>query len=210
MDWLATSPGDIKLGSLSDQRIVRNCFGNAALARTTAEHLVLQDRYGVPVISTVRQHAQGVFDALLEGSGMVSALFDQAGAELFCPYLDSRMVRLAVVLAWGPGRHRDLLRHALARHTLPELAERPRIDFEPPLQSWLAPGGRLAPLIEHIGTHDFVEARTFRQARTQPSGFLYRLLCYDLWHKLFVERSLPRTLPRTPAWRQQVVALAAG
>lgn len=200
-----------RFGSASDWQMVRTCFGESSLARIAAEQRALLEGHGVSSPPSLRRHARGVLDALLGRSGLVTALFDQAGAELFCPFLDSRMVRLSLELAARPDRsRRGLLRDALSRHALPELARRPGAGLESPLLDWLAPGDRLSPLVERIGMYDFLEGQTMQKVRARPSAFLYRLLCYDLWHKLFVERSLPRSQPLTLAWRQQVVALAAG
>jgi hypothetical protein len=69
----------------------------------------------------------------------------------------------------------------------------------------LAPGGQLRPLVERIGPHDFLLPGTLERAAARPGWFLYSLLCYDLWHKLFIERSLPR---RACAVRRDAPALA--
>ena len=50
---------------------------------------------------------------------------------------------------------------------------------------------RLRPLVERIGAHDFLRRAVLARAKARPNWFLYSLLCYDLWHKLFIERSLP-------------------
>jgi hypothetical protein len=40
-------------------------------------------------------------------------------------------------------------------------------------------------------------------ALARPNWFLYSLLCYDLWHKLFIERSLARPTQSLVASEQQ-------
>src|SRR5262249_13120536 len=57
---------------------------------------------------------------------------------------------------------------------------------------WLAPGGQLRPLAERIASYDFIDRRSLERSLAAPNWFLSSLLCYDLWHKLFIERSLPR------------------
>jgi hypothetical protein len=61
----------------------------------------------------------------------------------------------------------------------------------------------LEALVRGLAPHDFVDPPTLERVRQRPTWFLYSLVCYDLWHKLFIERSLARperpTLPRREA-----------
>ena len=72
------------------------------------------------------------------------------------------------------------------------MAYRFKLGFGQPVFEWMAPGGQLRSWVEQIGTYDFVDAGARTIALARPNWFLYSLLCYDLWHKLFIERSLPR------------------
>ena len=79
------------------------------------------------------------------------------------------------------------------------LAYRGKLGFGQPIFEWLAPGGQLRPLVEQIGHYDFLAPDLRATALARPGWFLYSLLCFDLWHKLFIDRSLSRTsLPFTP------------
>jgi hypothetical protein len=89
-------------------------------------------------------------------------------------------------------RPKELLKRALERVAPPDLARRRKLGFGQPIFEWLAPGGQLRPLVERIGPHDFLHPAALERAAVRPGWFLYSLLCYDLWHKLFIERSLPR------------------
>jgi hypothetical protein len=73
------------------------------------------------------------------------------------------------------------------------MARRPKLGFGQPVFEWLAPLGQLRSLAERLGRHEFVDPATLRRSLRQPNWFLYSLLCYDLWHRLFIERSLARS-----------------
>jgi hypothetical protein len=75
------------------------------------------------------------------------------------------------------------------------LAQRTKLSFGQPIFEWLAPGGSLRPLVDRIGAYEFVEPDVLARVRQRPTWFLYSLLVYDLWHKLFIERSLSREAP---------------
>ena len=105
------------------------------------------------------------------------------------------MVRLAMSIEprrrFPYRRPKDLLKQALARHVGRELAYRFKLGFGQPVFEWMAPGGQLRPWVERIGEYDFVPASVRAAAMERPSWFLYSLLCYDLWHKLFIEGERP-------------------
>src|SRR5262249_39836873 len=90
-------------------------------------------------------------------------------------------------------RPKHLLKAALARHAAAELAHRPKLGFGQPILEWLAPSGQLRPLVERIGAHEFLGGDAFRAALARPGWFLSNLLCYDVWHKLFIEGHHPST-----------------
>jgi hypothetical protein len=101
------------------------------------------------------------------------------------------MVRLAFAIPpsrrFPYRRPKDLLKQALVRHVGKELAYRFKLGFGQPVFEWMAPGGQLRPWVERIGHYDFVPAAVRTAAMERPSWFLYSLLCFDLWHKLFIE-----------------------
>jgi asparagine synthetase B (glutamine-hydrolysing) len=112
---------------------------------------------------------------------------------LLCPFLDSRVVRLAMNLApsvrFRFRRPKDLLKRSLARQAPAFLATRKKLGFGQPIFEWLAPGGQLRPLVERIEDYPFVDRGALERSLAQPNWFLYSLLCYDLWHKRFIDRS---------------------
>jgi asparagine synthase (glutamine-hydrolysing) len=202
-----------RVASFTDRAAVEACFGRAAVADAAAGRQALVDRYHAGAGAQDRLHATGYLGEAMDSASLWTTLFNQAGAELFCPFLDSRVLRLALSLApavrYPFRRPKDLLKRALARQAPEGLARRGKLGFGQPVFEWLGPGGQLRPLVERIAAYDFVERRALEQARARPNWFLYSLLCYDLWHKLFIDRSLPRPAALTPEWRDAVGALAA-
>jgi asparagine synthase (glutamine-hydrolysing) len=183
----------------ADWPAVEACFGAAGVAEASAWRRGLLDLFAVPAAPLDRLHAAGFLGEAVDSAGLWATLFNAAGADLLCPFLDSRLLRLALnlppALRYPFRRPKELLKRALARYAAQDLATRCKLGFGQPIFEWLAPGGQLAPLVEAIGPHDFVDGPTLRRARQRPTWFLYSLLCYDLWHKLFVQRSLPRPAP---------------
>jgi asparagine synthase (glutamine-hydrolysing) len=183
----------------TDLTSVRACFGDEAVAAAAASRRALLDQYRVPANPLDRLHAAGFLGEAMDSASLWATLFNRAGADLLCPFLDSRVIRLALRLApevrYPFRRPKDLLKKALARLAPPDLATRTKLGFGQPIFEWLAPGGQLRPLVERIGTHDFLDRKSLERSLAAPNWFLSSLLCYDLWHKLFIERSLPRPAP---------------
>jgi asparagine synthase (glutamine-hydrolysing) len=201
-----------RVAAFADRAAVEACFGREAVAEAAADRRALLDLYAVPEGPLDRLHAAGFLGEAVDSAGLWTTLFNHAGGDLFCPFLDSRLLRLALSLApevrYPFRRPKDLLKRALARAAPDDLARRPKLGFGQPIFEWLAPGGQLRPLVERIGRYDFVDPAALARTRTRPTWFLYSLLCYDLWHKLFIRRSLPRPSRLTPAWREEATTLA--
>ncbi len=180
-----------RVAAFADWPAVEACFGPQAVAAAAAGRRRLLDLYAVPYRPQDRLHAAGFLGEAVDSAGLWATLFQRAGVDLLCPFLDSRIVRLALNLApqvrYRFRRPKDLLKRALARHAGAELANRCKLGFGQPIFEWLAPGGQLAPLVGGLGTHSFVEADTLRRVRRRPTWFLYSLVVYDVWHRLFVE-----------------------
>ena len=185
-----------RIASFADWEATRSAFGHDAVAGAAAARRSLLDRLAVPPSSLDRLHGAGFLGEAVDSASLWVTLFNHAGADLFCPFLDSRMLRLALSLPpavrYPFRRPKELLKRALENAAPPGLARRRKLGFGQPIFEWLAPGGQLRPLVDRIGAHDFLRPHALEQAKARPNWFLYCLLCYDLWHKLFVERSLPR------------------
>jgi asparagine synthase (glutamine-hydrolysing) len=183
------------------------CFGRAAVEDAAFYRRDLLDVYEVEHEPMQRLHAAGFLGEAMDSASLWATLFNAAGLELLCPFLDSRMVRLAMNLTpnvrFRFRRPKDLLKRSLARSVPPSLVRRPKLGFGQPIFEWLAPGGQLRLLAESAGRHDFVDRVAFAEALSRPNWFLYSLVCYDVWHRLFIERSLPA---REPLARETTLA----
>jgi asparagine synthase (glutamine-hydrolysing) len=195
--------------SFADWAAARACFGESAVANAAAQRRTLLDLLAVPASPQDRLHGAGFLGEAVDSASLWTTLFNHAGADLLCPFLDSRMLRFALNLPpavrYPFRRPKELLKRALERVAPREVARRRKLGFGQPIFEWLAAGGQLRPLVERIGVYDFVRPETLAQAKAAPNWFLYSLLCYDLWHKMFIERSLPRPERDAPAQRVPVV-----
>lgn len=116
-------------------------------------------------------------------------LTQQHGVRMFCPFLDSRMVRLAMGLGeiWRFDRQvsKAGLKAALSRHVPEHMVLRPKLGFGQPIFEWLGEDGALRGLVDSIETPDFVPRTVMESRCTSPSWFLYTLLCHDLWRRSY-------------------------
>jgi hypothetical protein len=87
------------------------------------------------------------------------------------------------------------------------LAYRKKLSFGQPIFEWLAPGGPLRPLVDRIAPYEFVDAKVLARVRQRPTWFLYSLLVYDLWYKLFIDRSSPRPVSDASQKRREGATL---
>ena len=181
------------------------CFGTDAVAEAFARRRALLDAFDVPDDPQDRIHAVGFLGEAIDSAGLWATLFQRAGVDLLCPFLDSRMLRLSFSLPatsrYRFRRPKDVLKRGLARRAPREIATRVKLGFGQPVFEWLAPGGQLASLAERIGGHAFLKGDVMDRLRQEPSWFLYSALVYDQWHRLFVERSLPMPSGKTPSRR---------
>jgi asparagine synthase (glutamine-hydrolysing) len=178
------------VATFTEWPLVEACFGRPAVAAAAAARRALSDQQTIPADPLQRLHAVGFLGEAIDSASLWTTLFNGAGADLLCPFLDSRLLRLVFSLAprqrYRFRRPKHLLKAALVRHAPPELAHREKLGFGQPVFEWLRPGGQLRPLAERIGEYEFVSASVRRSALARPGWFLYSLLCYDLWHKLFI------------------------
>jgi asparagine synthase (glutamine-hydrolysing) len=184
--------------AFTDWEAVTACFGASAVEDAAAGRRSLLDLYAVPDDPQERLHAVDFLGESMDSASLWTTLFNRAGADLLSPFLDSRIVRLALNLSrqvrFRFRRPKDLLKRALARLAPAELAQRTKLSFGQPIFEWLAPGGLLRPLVDRIAAYEFVDAEVLARVRQRPNWFLYSLLVYDLWHKMFIDRSLPRPI----------------
>lgn len=185
-----------RVATFADWEVTAACFGEGAVAAAAAQRRALVETYEVGSSALDQLHAAGFLGEAMESASLWTTLFNAAGADLLCPFLDSRILRLALNLP-ASVRYRfrqpkSLLKRALAREAPARLVHRKKLGFGQPVFEWLAPHGQLRPLVERIAAYDFVDRPALERSMARPNWFLYSLLCYDLWHKLHIERTLPR------------------
>ncbi len=195
-DWTYLRHPVNRTVAFTDWEAVTACFGTAAVADAAAGRRALLERYAVPDCPQERLHAVDFLGESMDSASLWTTIFNHAGADLLSPYLDSRIVRLALNLSpkvrFRFRQPKDLLKRALARLAPADLAYRRKLSFGQPIFQWLAPGGSLRPLVDRIAAYEFVDPDVLERVRQRPTWFLYSLLVYDLWHKLFIDRSYRR------------------
>jgi asparagine synthase (glutamine-hydrolysing) len=193
------------VAAFTDRDAVATCFGAGAVAEAEARRRSMVDLVAPGGSPQDCLHATAYLGEAAESASLWTTLFNRAGSDLLCPFLDSRVLQLALnlppVVRYRFRRPKDLLKRALARSVPAPLANRAKLGFGQPVFEWLSPGGQLRPLVERMAAHDFVDAGVLERSLANPNWFLCSLLCYDLWRKLFIDRSLPR-----PLWAEKPVA----
>jgi asparagine synthase (glutamine-hydrolysing) len=188
-----------QVAAFTDRDAVAACFGAGAVADAESRRRALVDLIAPNSCLQDRLHATGYLGEAAESASLWATLFNRAGSDFLCPFLDSRVLRLALNLPpavrYRFRRPKDLLKRALARAVAEPLANRPKLGFGQPIFEWLAPGGQLRPLVERIAAYDFIDHATLQRSLARPDWFLCSLLCYDVWHQLFIDRSLPWPTP---------------
>jgi asparagine synthase (glutamine-hydrolysing) len=186
-----------QVACFTDRQAVIRCFGEEAVRQAEAKRRALVDQYEAGSDPLDRLHAQGFLGEAMDSAGLWATLFQRAGVDLMCPFLDSRMIRLALNLPasvrYTYRKPKALLKAALAQRVTPEIAYRVKLGFGQPIFEWLRPGGQLSGPVSRLGNHGFLAPG----AVGGPTWFSYSALCYDLWHRQFIERrSLPMEMPQ--------------
>jgi len=178
-----------QVACFTDRQAVIRCFGERAVLQAEAARRALVDLYEVGSDPLDRLHAQGFLAEAVDSAGLWATLFQRQGVDLLCPFLDSRMLRLALQLPscvrYAFRKPKALLKTALAQRVTPEIAYRVKLGFGQPIFEWLRPGGQLSGSVARIGRHGFLAPGTVGG----PTWFTYSALCYDLWYRRFIERT---------------------
>ena len=208
--WLADRLEDVnawdhplnQVAVFTDLGAVTACFGASAVSQGFALRRELLDRYRIGDDLTERVNFVGFLGEAVDSGSLWTTLFEAEGCELFCPFLDSRMIRLVVTIdprtRYPFRKPKEILKRALRRHAPSVLVDRSKRGFGQPIFEWMAPGGQLRRLVEQIGRHDFVAPDVLAASLRKPNWFLYSLLCYDLWHKCFIEHVPPISIASAP------------
>lgn len=178
--------------AFGDFDAVRACFGEQAIvdACTARRALLDQLQANADVLQRVNEiaFAADSYDTCALWSGLCEA----SGVKLWFPFMDTRVLRIAVNTAptyrFAYRKPKWALKTALRRHLPADFVNRRKLAFSQPIYDWLGEGGQLRPLVDRMDNHGFVDRRLLSQAKLRPTAFLYCLLCYDLWHKLFLQK----------------------
>jgi len=115
-----------------------------------------------------------------------------AGLKLIFPYLDSRIIKVALSMnancRFPFMQTKKVLKDALGKYLPKELIFRKKSAWGVPLVEWLRGEGVLGQLVEKINAYPFLGGSTSIVKRTQ-NRLLWNLLTFDLWHKLFIDRN---------------------
>ena len=133
----------------TDLDAVIACFGEDAVTEGFALRRGLLDRYGVSDDLQERVNFVGFLGEALDSGSLWSTLFELEGCEMFCPFLDSRMIRLAVSIdpreRYPFRKPKELLKRALRRHVPSSLVNRRKRGFGQPIFE-MDGTGRRAPI----------------------------------------------------------------
>jgi hypothetical protein len=167
--------------------ITEEMFGRPAVADALGQRRGMRERLAGPGASA---HMLRIAEILLDRDTESGV----AGCAVLSPFLDARMLRLAV-----NRRSSDEPLADLARRLAPTAPCVAAPDFAADLPSWLAPSGALGPLVADIDRHYFLDADVLDRLREQPSELLFTLLTFDVWHKRFLNRhgqAYPDAMPK--------------
>jgi hypothetical protein len=177
---------------------VTACFGAPAVNEQFALRRAMLDQYEIGDNLLERVNFVGFLGEAIDSGSLWATLHHLEGCDMLCPFFDSRLIRLVVTIdpedRYPLRKPKDLLKQGLRRGGLASLADRAKRGFGQPIFEWMAPCGPLRPLVERIGRYDFVDRDSLDASLVRPNWFLYSLLCYDLWHKSFIERFAPGSL----------------
>ena len=162
-------------------------FGESATVDAFAyrRELVVENRLTGSLVGEL--HAANILTSSINSGSYWNTLFEIRGGQVLNPFLDSRVLSLAMSLdeslRFPKNNPKALLKHCLTRQGHYELGSRRKLGFGQPIFQWLSPKGQLRDLVEAIDPMPFVDSKTLEQAKKEPNWFLYSLLCLDLLKK---------------------------
>jgi asparagine synthase (glutamine-hydrolysing) len=186
-------------GAFTDYRLVDKIFGRAKTLAAMCERRKILDWEAIPThwndTSDPYELQRAVLSAFFtegnESSASWAAMFHLHGLEMYNPYHDSRMIRVASNIRtdcrFVLGDPKQTLKKVLGRSVPEDFIRRPKRGFGQPIFEWLAPGGILRPAVENINNYDWLPNKIKQNILNQyPNWFLWSLLCYDIWYKEFM------------------------
>jgi len=170
--------------------LVSDIFGRSKVTSALSERRALLNQYQSTGSLKERLHSLYIL-GVHQTCERFYQLTSHSGLKLIFPYLDSRMIRAALSMDANqrfPFMHtKKVLKDALGKYMPNEFLYRKKSAWGVPLYEWLGRGGVLFPLVERVNEYPFLGSRT-RVARRIQDWFLWSLLTFDLWHKLFIDQ----------------------
>ncbi len=179
-------------GAFHDAEKVLRYFGETAYDEALKQRRMLLSLMGVAEDPLLLQWATGAgyYGEAIHTAVKWNAIFQGEGIQLGFPFLDSRMIR-----AVGQLRLEDrfvlrnpkkLLKKSLEKYASEEFVRRPKRGFGQPIDQWLSEGGPLRKAVEEIEPYSFIPNEPLQLEKKSPGPFLYSLLCFDRWHKMYI------------------------
>ena len=204
-DWLQTMQECMELDLKNDsspthpfntsQRanlgLMFDIFGRKKVTEAMYQRRAMLTRY--KITGTIKRRVHSLY--LLLCTEICERFYQVAscsGLNMIFPYLDSRIVKATLSMnthyRLPPMQTKKVLKDALGKYLPNELVYRKKSAWGVPLFEWLGTGGVLSQLVEKINEYPFLEGKMNAVKKTQ-GWFLWNLLTFDLWHKLFIDRN---------------------
>jgi asparagine synthetase B (glutamine-hydrolysing) len=124
---------------------------------------------------------------LLDGEELYE-LASYVGLRLVFPFLDSRMIKAALSMRdarFSFGTSKKVIKSALRKYLPKKLVYRRKTAWGLPVPEWMGPGGVLHPLLQEANNEPMIMRESGEG--TKPTAFDWVLLCFNLWHRLFIQ-----------------------
>ena len=176
--------------------LMLNIFGSREVGKAMSLRRGLLKQYQVTGTLKERLHALYLLDNV-QICEQFYQLASNAGLNLILPYLDSRIIRtvfsMKAEFRFPFLRTKKVIKDALSMYAPRALVQRRKSGWGLPLLEWSSPGKVLFPLVEKISAYQFLKDK-MGAAKKTSGWFLWNLLTFDLWHKIFIERTLKGNL----------------
>ena len=187
----------VNLGSLwPNLASVDACFGKEATDAAFAQRRDLLKQYDVSSDPLNLYHEQTMLGEVADSATLWTGVFHEQGVDMICPFLDSRLISFVLSmpreLRFQYKQPKKVLKDALLKYMPRDMVFRKKLAFGQPIFQWMRYGGQLRQMIDEIDLvdHPYLRPEVLESERAEPTWFLFSLLCYDLWHREFVKKSV--------------------
>jgi asparagine synthase (glutamine-hydrolysing) len=174
-------------GAFADYDALRDCFTGEEIREAFRRRHEYMAGFAGPDDVLSFAHNMAIFCEGANTAATWTALSQGEGVRMYCPYLDSRFLGVAMNFTedarFDPSLPKATLKHALEGYLPQEIVRRGKLGFGQPIFEWLSAGGQLRELVDEIGKHEFAAPAVVTRLKEHPTWFLYVLLCFDIWYK---------------------------